>query len=73
MGGKPGTEAVLGPGTELLTWLQSRCQALGPFRVFEGGTPSRALNPCEPWMGIWAIWDMALPGQRVPSALMQPA
>lgn len=27
---------------------------LGPFKVYEGGTPSRRLNPCEPCAGIWA-------------------
>lgn len=27
---------------------EESCQALGPFRVYEGGTWSNRLNPCKP-------------------------
>lgn len=40
------------------------CQVLGPFKVCEGGTPSRRLNACKTCTGISAVWEVALLGQR---------
>lgn len=48
------------------------CRARGPFRLYEGGTQSSHLNPCEPFCGDMLLQAGQAACTRGPSALVLP-